>query len=182
MTQFRPKDDLTGITAFPTFPFKSPVFPQDLVGEAVELVRPGESGPENCEFCAAPEKEFIWTDRNWRLRLRRPTPFPGTVILHTRAHWESFADMPSELISEFGPLCARIERAILGLGNVGRVHLYRSGDGHAHFHVWFHARPLGFQQFRGSFLPTWAEILESRSPTEVEGAGEAVAQALSQED
>jgi hypothetical protein len=86
--------------------------------------------------------------------------------------------MPEQLTSEFGPLCARIERAILGLGNIGRVHLYRSGDGHAHFHVWFYARPFGFQQFRGAFLMTWAEMLEPMPLTEVTAAGKAIAQAL----
>ena len=35
----------------------------------------------------------------------------------------------------------RIERAILGLGDVGRVHLYRWGDGGAHFHVWLMPAP-----------------------------------------
>lgn len=181
MDRFRPKDDLVEITTYPTFPFQPPVTIREIVRPAMEIVRPAESGSANCEFCVAHDDEFIWTDHNWRLRLHRPTPFPGTVILHTREHWDSFIDLPSDLIYEFGPLCARIERAILGLGNVGRVHLYRSGDGHAHFHAWFYARPLGQQQFRGSFLGTWAEVLQPQTPTDIENAGEALTDLLNRD-
>ena len=51
--------------------------------------------------------------------------------------------MPAEVAATFAAVCGRVERAVLSLGDVGRVHLYRWGDGGAHFHVWFVPRPLG---------------------------------------
>ncbi|MFF5084432.1 hypothetical protein ACFY36_45940 [Actinoplanes sp. NPDC000266] len=174
----RPKADLSDLTSYPTFPFRLPVAARALEPERPELVRPGDDGPEACEFCTADDDEFLWTDVHWRLRLHQPSALPGTVILHSRDHWESLSEMPVEMVAGFGPLCARIERAILGLGTVARVHLYRSGDGHAHFHTWFYARPLGRQQLRGSFLSTWAQILQPQPDDRVRAAGEAVARAL----
>ena len=37
--------------------------------------------------------------------------------------------MPDDLLAELGPLTARIERAMLGLGGIARVHVARYGDG-----------------------------------------------------
>ena len=78
----------------------------------------------------------------------------------------------------FGPLVISIERAIESLENVGRVHMIKSGDGHAHFHVWFYPRPAGMTQFRGALLPLWALILEAAPESEVEEAGGKIASAL----
>ncbi|MBM7075539.1 hypothetical protein [Micromonospora humida] len=176
--RFRIKGDLSDLTSYPTFPFRPPTVAQELEPERPELGRPGDEGPATCEFCTADDSRFLWTDTHWRLRLHSPSSLPGTVMLHSRDHWESLSEMPAELASEFGILCARIESAILSLGTVARVHLYRSGDGHAHFHTWFFARPLGRQQFRGTFLSTWAQVLQPWPDDEVRAAGEAVARAL----
>ena len=92
----------------------------------------------------------------------RPTSRPsslGLVLLETRDHYDSFADMPDDLLAELGPLTARIERAILGLGGIARVHVLRYGDGGEHFHLWFMPRPLGALQMRGSMLPVWMDVL-----------------------
>jgi hypothetical protein len=72
---------------------------------------------------------------------------------------DSFADLPSGLAASFGALAGRIEKAILELGDVGRVHLYRWGDGGAHFHVWFIPRPLGMLEASKMMLPLWEEVL-----------------------
>ena len=68
---------------------------------------------------------------------------PGAIWIASREHFDSFSDMPEHLAADFGRVVARAERAILSLGDVGRVHLYRWGDGGAHFHVWMLPRPLG---------------------------------------
>ena len=75
--------------------------------------------------------------------------------LDTRA-----ATMPRARRREFGPIAAAIERAILGLEGVARVHLCRWGDGRAHFHVHFVPRPYGRPQFGWRNLP----FLEERLP------------------
>lgn len=57
-------------------------------------------------------------------------------------------------------IAAEIERAIMGLGEAARVHVYRWGDGRAHFHVHFVPRPKGRPQFSWRNLP----FLEQRYP------------------
>jgi hypothetical protein len=61
-------------------------------------------------------------------------------------------------------IAAAVESAILSLGAASLVHIYRWGDGCAHFHVHFAGRPLGRPlgrpQFRWRYLP----FLERRYP------------------
>lgn len=63
------------------------------------------------------------------------------------------------LAAELGVMTVRLERAIRSLDGVGRVHVNRWGDGSAHLHLWFLARPFGRLQLRGTFLSLWDEIL-----------------------
>jgi diadenosine tetraphosphate (Ap4A) HIT family hydrolase len=165
------------LEAFPTFPFEMPVRMRPIKTAEDELIRRG-SAPELCDECQAPDDEYLWADRSWRLRLRRPSALPGLVTLHTREHYDSFADLPESLAMNFGLLVGRIEHAVQSVGNVGRVHMIKSGDGHAHFHVWFYPRPLRMTQFRGSLLPLWALLLESATEEEVEQAGNKIVSAL----
>ena len=51
-----------------------------------------------------------------------------------------------------------ISRAIEALPNVARAHLSKWGDGSAHLHVSFHARPAGFPQLRGTCLAIWDDL------------------------
>jgi len=69
-------------------------------------------------------------------------------------------------------------RAVLSRGDVGRVHLYRWGDGGAHFHVWFMPRPLGMLEASGAMLPLWEDVLPNVSDDELQTAAEAIAAAM----
>jgi len=80
------------------------------------------------------------------------------VILYSIAHHD-LGDLPMELLTELGPLIQRIERTITGLGEIGRVHVGRWGDGSAHFHMWFFGRPARLPQTVGSFAMIWDDIL-----------------------
>ena len=97
---------------------------------------------------------------------------PGIVWLTTREHHDSFADLPDELAASYGGVVARIERAILALGDIARVHVYRWGDGSSHFHIWFYPRPLGMLEARREMLPLWADLMPE-APTEVVGRSRA---------
>lgn len=80
-------------------------------------------------------------------------------MLTPRAH-SDLTDLSDELAAEQGQLLVTVERAILaGIDGVGRVHINRWGDGGAHLHWWFLARPAGMLQLRGSHLPTWLDVL-----------------------
>ena len=57
----------------------------------------------------------------------------------------------------------------MSLGGIGRVHVNKWGDGGAHLHLFFLARPAGFLQLRGSNLPEWEEMLP-RYPQDVADA------------
>ena len=81
----------------------------------------------------------------------------------------------AEAAQAFGPLVARIERAILSLGDVGRVHVSRWGDGGAHFHVWLMARPLGMLEAKNFMLPLWEDVLPNVTDEELREAAERIA-------
>jgi diadenosine tetraphosphate (Ap4A) HIT family hydrolase len=100
------------------------------------------------------------------------------VWLASRAHVDSFCDLPESLACDFGRVASRVERAILSLGDVARVHLYRWGDGGAHFHVWFLPRPLGMLEATGMMLPIWEDVLPNVSDEELAAAARRVASAM----
>src|SRR5690349_6308188 len=80
------------------------------------------------------------------------------LILESRSHLD-LGDLPNMLAAELGVMTVRLERAVRSLDGVARVHVNRWGDGSAHLHLWFLARPVGRLQLRGTFLSLWDEIL-----------------------
>ena len=150
-------------------PLDPPVIP--------EPPRVGAAGV-GCRSCDQPDSAFIWHDDNWRLRPFKPTPLRGAVLLETRAHLDSFSGFPANLLRDFGPTVARIEAAILTIGDVARVHVNKWGDGGEHFHLWFLPRPLGALQLRGSPLPLWLDVLPPLPDGDVDRALQQIAAAL----
>lgn len=71
-----------------------------------------------------------------------------------------------------------MEKALLGLGDIARVHVNRWGDGGAHFHLWFMPRPLGMLQLRGSMLPMWLDLMPDVSPDDAAAALRGIASTL----
>ncbi|GAB3430352.1 hypothetical protein GCM10027569_76210 [Flindersiella endophytica] len=141
-----------------------------------EPPRRGEPGGEPCHLCT--QNEGIWSDENWVLHNIAAGSLPGTVWLASRIHVDSFADLPDALAADYGRVVARIERAILSLGEIARVHVYRWGDGAAHFHVWFIPRPLGMLEATRYALPVWEDVLPPADTAEIERAGKAIADAM----
>ncbi|MET8507132.1 hypothetical protein ABZV60_21095 [Streptomyces sp. NPDC004787] len=98
-------------------------------------------------------------DEHWRVdAVGSELRLPAVVMLQPRGHYD-LADLPAERAVELGPMLQRVERAMLGLGGVARVHVNRWGDGAAHLHFWLLARPAGMLQLRGTLLPLWEELL-----------------------
>jgi diadenosine tetraphosphate (Ap4A) HIT family hydrolase len=161
------------------FPYADPLTILE-PGERVipEPPRRGEPGGEPCGLCAGGATAPVWSDDHFSLHPPIEGSLPGVVWLASREHVDSFCDLSPEAAAAFGPLVARIERAILALGDVGRVHLYRWGDGGAHFHVWFMPRPLGMLEAKNFMLPLWEDVLPNVTDDELRAAAERVAAAM----
>ena len=65
-----------------------------------------------------------------------------------------------------GVISARVARAVEALDQVGRLHVYKIGDGGARLHQFLLARPAGVLQLRGSCLTIWEEMLPVVPPDE----------------
>jgi hypothetical protein len=131
-------------------PFEPPVLP--------EPSRGGEGGTE-CHRCADPDRDVVWSDERWILAgWGEPVGLPFAATLMPRAHLD-LGDLDEVYAAELGVLTVRINNAVLALGGVGRVHVCKWGDGGAHLHVVYLARPAGLMQLRGSNLALWEEML-----------------------
>lgn len=141
------------------------IFPFEQAGLAVSPLRPpvvpetprqGEGGV-GCRSCAAAD-QGIWLSEDWRLTRLSGVGVPLVLLLHPRRHHD-LADLPDDRAAELGRLTVLISRAVEAIPHVGRCHVYRIGDGGAHLHLWFFARPEGQAQLYGSLLPLWDDLL-----------------------
>jgi diadenosine tetraphosphate (Ap4A) HIT family hydrolase len=121
-----------------------------------EPARHGED-PADCRPCRDRD-EGIWFNERWRLARVEGVGVPLALMLYPRDHYD-MADLPDELAAELGLLTTRIVRHIQALPHISRAHVYRIGDGAAHLHIWFFARPEGQAQLYGSWLVVWDDLL-----------------------
>jgi diadenosine tetraphosphate (Ap4A) HIT family hydrolase len=151
-----PLSRMTGWQVFPFEPDGLRVAPL-AAPQLPEPPRLGEGG-RPCVGCAA-DREVVWSDEHWRLKqLSQDSGVPLLLVLESVAHYD-LADLPDELAAEMGLLTVRIARAIEALPHIARAHVSRWGDGSAHLHVFFLARPAGFAQLRGTCLAIWDDLL-----------------------
>jgi diadenosine tetraphosphate (Ap4A) HIT family hydrolase len=141
-----------------TWPFEGPVRARALAPPGPERERDGESA-DDCSACAKPDSDYLWTDDDWRLLAAEPSGLPIVLMLEPRAHFDSPADLPDDLARTQGIMLGRVERAVLSVGEIGRVHIGRWGEGAAHLHWWFIARPAGLPQLASSMAEIWDEVL-----------------------
>ena len=144
---------------WPIFPFETEGLRMRPVEDPVvpEPPRSGEAGSP-CGTCDEPDEAFVWVSERWRVSMSpEPLSVPA-LTLHTRQHLD-FHELTDELGAELGVLLVRSQRALASIEGVGRVHVYKWGDGGAHLHVFVVARPLGMMQLRGMYLSTWMHAL-----------------------
>ncbi|MDX6282033.1 MAG: hypothetical protein QOH03_3104 [Kribbellaceae bacterium] len=172
-----------------TLPYAEPLTRVELGPRVIpEPLRTGEPGGDPCGFCAwlahpeSSERTPLWSNDEWVLCRATEVTIPGLVWLASRGHHDSFADLPDKVAASFGPVAGRVERAILSLGDIARVHVNRWGDGSAHFHVWFFPRPLGMLEARREMLPLWADLLPEAPLDEVAAAEQKIAVAMAAGD
>ena len=150
---------LPRVAHWPIFPFETEGLQVRALNDPV-LPEPPRRDEDvgTCTVCARPDDQFVWAGARWRISM---SPTPGSVpnlVLHPRDHID-FADLTEQQGAEMGVLLVRMERALASIDGVGRVHVYKWGDGGAHLHVLVVARPRGMTQLRGMFLSTWMEVL-----------------------
>jgi hypothetical protein len=121
-----------------------------------EEPRHGED-PADCGSCRRRD-EGLWFDDRWRLTRIGGVGVPLVLMLHPRDHYD-LADISDELAAEMGVLSTHIARHVQALPGVTRAHVHRFGDGAAHLHIWFFARPEGQAQMFGSWLIVWDDLL-----------------------
>ena len=142
-----------------TFPFEGDIRVRPLLPpEPEERPRRGED-PAECWRCNEAPSLAIWGDDTWYLMAPdRPTGLPVVVTLAPRAHLD-IGDLDDERAADLGRMLVRVERAVREVGEIGRVHVCRWGDGSAHLHWWFIGRPARLPQLIGSFAAIWDDIL-----------------------
>jgi hypothetical protein len=143
-------------------PLRPPVLP--------EPARHGEE-PSDCHSCRSRD-EGIWFNEHWRLTRIGGVGVPLVLMLHPRDHFD-MAGLPDELAAELGVLTTHLVRHIEALEHIARAHVYRIGDGGAHLHVWFFARPEGQAQLYGSWMVVWDDLLPEY-PADVADADAAI--------
>jgi len=136
---------------------------------AAEAPRSGED-PSQCQ-CAEPERDdewAVWTDDHWTVRLFEESGAPLILMLSPRAHYD-FTTLPKDRAAEMGQIMVALGAAIEALPSVARVHVSKWGDGGAHAHIFFYARPTQMPQLRGTMLAVWDDFLP-RIPGDVRDA------------
>jgi diadenosine tetraphosphate (Ap4A) HIT family hydrolase len=147
------------VETWDTWPFEGEIRPKALEPLTPEPKIQGAGGVD-CKACNTPDSEYLWANENWRLTdLGSPSGLPVVVILEPRDHHAAPADLPEHLAREQGVMLGRVERAVLSVGHIGKVHIGRWGEGAEHLHWWFIARPEGFGQLRSSMAEIWDEVL-----------------------
>jgi diadenosine tetraphosphate (Ap4A) HIT family hydrolase len=148
-------------------PLRPPVLP--------ERPRYGED-PSDCHTCRDRD-EGLWFNDDWRLARIGGVGVPLVLMLYPRDHYD-MADLPDPLAADLGLLSTRIVRHMQALPHIARAHVYRIGDGGAHLHVWFFARPEGQAQLYGSWLVVWDDLLPEYPADVAEADAAIVADAL----
>lgn len=168
---------LPDVVAWDIFPFEGDLRVKRLDDPVLpEPPRSGEE-PADCTACTRADDSFVWTDSGWRLGMSAERTGVPALLLEPRAHLD-LGDLDEDAAAQLGRLVVRVERALASVPGVERVHVNRWGDGGAHLHVWFLARPSGMVQLRGSSLPDWLDILPALSEEDWAALGRHVAQAM----
>ncbi|MEP6696882.1 MAG: hypothetical protein ABJA34_08385 [Pseudonocardiales bacterium] len=167
------------LTEWDIFPFEGDLMVKRLADPVLpEPPRQGED-PATCDCRQRGDDSYLWTDEHWRLgTLPEPAGVPAYLLM-PRAHHD-LADLPDELAAELGVLIVRLDAILSSVPGVGRVHVNKWGDGGAHLHVWFMARPAGVLQLRGSCLPDWLDVLPALPAEQWDSLGGYVARALAE--
>lgn len=165
-----------GIPYWEIFPFEAEGLRLKPIGPLADAEEPrhGEV-PAQCH-CAgrddadegSPVDGEVWRDDHWRISVAEPSGAPVILMLSPREHYD-FTSLPKDRAAEMGQIMVALGAAIEALPSVARVHVSKWGDGGAHAHVFFFARPTQMPQLRGTMMAVWDDFLP-RIPVDVRDA------------
>src|SRR3954464_8468051 len=98
-----------------------------------------EPGP--CMLCVPEiadrffDRVRIWDEGWWRLSAVLRGPIPGFAHLEPRRHIPYVADLDGPEAATFGPVLARVTRALRDAAEAEKTYAYVFGDRVAHLHV-----------------------------------------------
>jgi hypothetical protein len=167
---------LPDVATWDIFPFEGDLLVKPLEAPVLPAPPRGGEGGLPCRACDEGVDDAIWADERWKIVAPREASIP-MVLLEPLAHVD-LGDLDDAYAAELGLLTVRVERALMSLGGVGRVHVAKWGDGGSHLHVWFFARPEGLLQLRGSSLSDWTDCLPAMPPQEWDAVRGELAAAL----
>ena len=81
------------------------------------------------------------------------------IIKLDRIAESDLTTLPMDLAAEMGQVMVALGAGIEALPSVQRVHVSKWGDGGAHVHIFFLARPSRMPQLRGTMLAVWDDYL-----------------------
>jgi len=153
-----------GIPYWEIFPFEAEglrLKPIEPLAEAEEP-RHGEGG-KPCGACNQVDERNsvdaeVWRDDHWRIATTEPSGAPLILMLSPQAHYD-FTTLPMDRAAEMGQIMVALGAAIEALPSVARVHVSKWGDGGAHAHIFFFARPTLMPQLRGTMMAVWDDFL-----------------------
>ncbi len=128
-----------------------------------ETPRGGELDPAECFHCTKGMQTAIWKDEHWHLGTPPTFGLPFIAGLAPNRH-RLLHELDAPVLATMGEVVQRLAGAIQSLDGVARTHFSRWGDGSAHFHLNFLARPLGMMQGRGPMLAFWDDVLPPAEP------------------
>ena len=163
-----------GIPYWEIFPFESEGLRLKRMEPLAESEEPrdGEGG-KPCRTCNQVDERNsvdaeVWRDDHWRITVSPPSGAPLILMLVPQTHHD-FTTLPKDRAAEMGQIMVALGAAIEALPSVARVHVSKWGDGGAHAHIFFIARPTHMPQLRGTMMAVWDDFLP-RIPVDVRDA------------
>ena len=155
-----------GIPYWEIFPFESEGLRLKPIGPLAEAEAPrhGED-PTQCHCARTDDADEsssldaeVWRDEHWRISVTEPSGAPLILVLSPNAHHD-FTTLPKDRAAEMGQIMVALGAAMEALPSVARVHVSKWGDGGAHAHIFFFARPTQMPQLRGTMMAVWDDFL-----------------------
>jgi diadenosine tetraphosphate (Ap4A) HIT family hydrolase len=166
------------LTESPFFGFDGDIAMKPLEPMLVpERPRSGEYDAGECFHCGPGSEQAFWRDDLWHVGAPASFGLPFVAGLAPNAHVR-LDQLDAALLASFGEIVQRLAGAIQSLDGVARTHFSRWGDGSAHFHLHFMARPLGMMQGRGPMLAFWDDVLPPTEPELIASNRRQVGEAL----